>query len=179
MLNGKLVLLGLTGAGLNDMRTTAIGETVPGIEIQAQVIESLFDGRIIMRPQWLKWAESGALLFIGSLVIWYIPRPRSAFALYLRKVPQAGLWLTLGTNAVIAALGLQIFIKTAYLFDAASFFLVLGGVMGSLVSSSLAEMDIRKKATQLAQQEHALQEARLAGEREPRQALNTATASAP
>lgn len=179
MLNGKLVLLGLTGAGLNDMRTTAIGETVPGIEIQAQVIESLFDGRILMRPQWLKWAESGALLFFGGLLIWYIPRPRSAFALYLRKVPQSGLWLTLGTNALIAAIGLQVFIKTAYLFDAASFFLVLGGVMGSLVSSSLADMDIRKKATQLAQQEQALQEARLAGERERRQALNTAPASAP
>ncbi len=153
MLSGKLVLLGLTGAGLNDMRTNAIGETVPGIEIQAQVIESLFDGRIVLRPQWLKWAESLALLCIGAWLIWYIPRPRSAFAIYIRKVPQAGLWLTLGTNAVIAAVGLQVFIRSGYLFDAASFFLVLSGVMGSLVSSALAEMDIQKKAKLLVQQE--------------------------
>lgn len=178
MISGKLVLLGLTGAGLNDMRTNAIGETVPGIEIQAQVIESLFDGHILMRPQWLKWAESGALLFIGGLLIWYLPRPSSAFALYLRNVPKASFWLTLGTNAVIAALGLQVFIQTGYLFDAASFFLVLSGVMGSLVSSSLAEMDSRKKAKDLALHEAALQAARLAGEQAARQVMPTQAATA-
>jgi CHASE2 domain-containing sensor protein len=43
MLAGKLVLLGLTGSGLNDMRYTALQELVPGIEIQAQVMEALYD----------------------------------------------------------------------------------------------------------------------------------------
>src|SRR4051794_33911182 len=33
----KLVLVGLTGAGVTDMRTTPLAELVPGIEIQAQV----------------------------------------------------------------------------------------------------------------------------------------------
>jgi adenylate cyclase len=37
----KLVLVGLTGTGLTDMRTPALGELVPGIRIQAQAIETI------------------------------------------------------------------------------------------------------------------------------------------
>jgi len=51
------VLVGLTGAGVTDMRTTALGELVPGIEIQAQVIETIVEGRFLQRPTWLKWAR--------------------------------------------------------------------------------------------------------------------------
>lgn len=54
LLTGKLVLIGLSGSGLSDMRMTALGELVPGVEIQAQLLESLFDGRFIQRPWWMK-----------------------------------------------------------------------------------------------------------------------------
>lgn len=146
MLAGKLVLLGLTGAGLNDMRTTAIGETVPGIEIQAQVIESVFDGHILVRPYWFKWAETMALILVGSLLVWYVPRTNSWLATYLRKVPKSSLWLTLATNSLIVWLGYQLFLKTSALFDAASFFLIISAVMGSLVSTVLVEMEKLKKS---------------------------------
>ena len=53
-LSGKLVLLGLTGTGLHDMRTTALRELVPGIEVQAQVLETLLEGRFLLRPWWMK-----------------------------------------------------------------------------------------------------------------------------
>ncbi|MBK6638045.1 MAG: CHASE2 domain-containing protein [Rhodocyclaceae bacterium] len=49
-MTGKLVLIGLTGDGIADRRVTALRENVPGIEIQAQVIESLFEGRVLTRP---------------------------------------------------------------------------------------------------------------------------------
>lgn len=144
--SGKLVLLGLTGAGLHDMRTTAIGETVPGIEIQAQVIESLLDGRILQRPSWFKWTETLALLGVGGLLIWYVPRPGSILAIYLRKIPKSSLWLTLATNSLIVWIGYRIFVYTGFLFDAASFFLIISAVMGSLVSTVLAELDQLKKS---------------------------------
>jgi adenylate cyclase len=146
MLSGKLVLIGLTGAGLNDMRTTAIGETVPGVEIQAQIIESFFDGRILQRPYWFKWAETLALLLVGGALIWYVPRPKSLLATYLRKVPKSSLWLTLATNSFIIWIGYRIFVATGLLFDAASFFLIVSAVMGSLVSTVLAEIDNLKKS---------------------------------
>ncbi len=165
MLSGKLVLLGLTGSGLNDMRTTAIGEMVPGIEIQAQLIESLFDGRVLQRPHWFKWAETLALLLVGSIMIWYVPRPHSVFSAYLRKVPKSSLWLTLATNSLIIWIGYQIFIHTGMLFDAASFFLIISAVMGSLISTVLAEIDNLKKSQEDARHEEALQQARIDGER--------------
>lgn len=146
MLSGKLVLLGLTGAGLHDMRTTAIGETVPGIEIQAQVIESLWDGRILQRPDWFKWSETLALLTVGGVLIWYVPRPGSVLSIYLRKIPKSSLWLTLATNGLIVWVGYRIFVYTGFLFDAASFFLIISAVMGSLVSTVLAELDQLKKS---------------------------------
>lgn len=164
MLSGKLVLLGLTGSGLTDMRTNAIGETVPGIEIQAQVIESLFDGRILQRPYWLKWTETLTLLIVAGGLIWYVPRPGSLMATYLRKVPKSSLWLMLATNGLIIWIGFAIFIHTGMLFDAASFFLIISAVMGSLVSTVLVGIDNLKKS-QEARQESVLQEARVASDR--------------
>jgi adenylate cyclase len=155
MLSGKLVLLGLTGSGLSDMRTTAIGETVPGIEIQAQMIESLFDGRILQRPYWFKWAETLALLLVGGLLIWYVPRTDSFLVTYLRKVPKSTLWLTLATNSLIIWIGYKIFIHTGMLFDAASFFLIITAVMGSLISTVLAQFDNLKKSNADARHEEA------------------------
>ena len=73
-IRNKLVLVGLTGAGVTDMRTTALGELVPGIEIQAQVIETIVEGRFLRRPTWLKWAESAFIMTFGLLIIWYVPR---------------------------------------------------------------------------------------------------------
>lgn len=165
MLSGKLVLLGLTGSGLNDMRTTAIGETVPGIEIQAQLIESLFDGRILQRPYWFKWVETLALLFVGGMLIWYVPRTDSILATYLRKVPKSTLWLTLATNSLIIWTGYKIFVHTGMLFDAASFFLIVSAVMGSLISTVLAEIDNLKKSHDDTRHEEAMQQARIDGER--------------
>ena len=165
MLSGKLVLLGLTGTGLNDMRTTAIGETVPGIEIQAQLIESMFDGHILQRPYWFKWVETLALLLVGGVLIWYVPRPHSVLAAYLRRVPKSSLWLTLATNGLIIWMGYKIFVKTSLLFDAASFFLIISAVMGSLVSTLLVQMDNLKRPQEDARHDAAMHEARSAGER--------------
>jgi CHASE2 domain-containing sensor protein len=101
-IEGKLVLIGLTGAGLNDMRTTALGELVPGIEIQAQLIESIVDGRFLQRPGWMKWAESGFILVVGLWMVWYIPRTDSRFATFLRNVPTASAPLGILLNLLIA-----------------------------------------------------------------------------
>ncbi|MEY4733146.1 MAG: hypothetical protein RLZZ464_1212 [Pseudomonadota bacterium] len=179
MLSGKLVLIGLTGAGLNDMRTTAIGETVPGVEIQAQIIESFFDNRILKRPYWFKWAETLALLLVGGALIWYVPRPHSLLTTYLRKVPKSSLWLTLATNSLIIWIGYRIFVTTGLLFDAASFFLIVSAVMGSLVSTVLAEIDNLKKSPPDVRHEDPLQLSRPQGERAVLDNLQSHNTAAP
>jgi adenylate cyclase len=51
-LNGKIVLLGTTAPGLLDLRVTPVGETYPGVEVHANVISGLIDGRIYVKPDY-------------------------------------------------------------------------------------------------------------------------------
>ncbi|MEP0203828.1 MAG: CHASE2 domain-containing protein [Halioglobus sp.] len=152
-LSGKLVMLGLTGSGLHDMRTTALRELVPGIEIQAQVLESMFDGRFLLRPWWIKWLEVFLIVAIGSFLIWFIPRTDSPLATFLKAVPRASMWLTLGLNVMFVTLGYLLFRQIGILFDASSFFIILSSVMGSLVSSAMIEFDREAQHLALRQQE--------------------------
>ena len=156
-LEGKLVMLGLTGSGLHDMRTTALSELVPGIEIQAQLLESLFDGRFVLRPWWMKWLEISSILAIGCFLVWFIPRTDSKLAHFLQSVPRASMWLTVTLNILLITLGYLLFRVSGLLFDASSFFIILSGVMGSLVSSAIIEID--RVAKDRSEQEQKIREA--------------------
>jgi CHASE2 domain-containing sensor protein len=133
VLSGKLVLIGLTGMGLNDMRMTALGEHVPGIEIQAQLIESLFDQRFLLRPWWMIFAEIAFTLIVGALMIWLVPRVQPSHRLgAIYRLPKAGVLASLGINAVAVSTGFYLFRAHGLMFDAASFFLVTSAVFGML-----------------------------------------------
>jgi adenylate cyclase len=162
---GKLILLGLTGSGLHDMRTTSLGELVPGIEIQAQVIETIFDGRFLHRPFWLKWAETAFLLIFGLLMVWYVPRAESRLASFLRTVPEAAALIGLSLNLAIILSGFLFFHYYGLLLDAASVFIVSSVTMGSLLGS--AHLVIDQQTKELERQEQLIKE------REIYQAMNT------
>jgi len=137
--SGKLVLLGLTGVGLNDMRTTALDELVPGIEIQAQLIESLFDGDFLLRPWWIKAVETILLIIIGALLIWLVPRSDSRLAAILKSRPKVSLLFILAINIFFLGLGLALFKTYGLLFDSSSFVILFSLVMGVLISSAWIE----------------------------------------
>jgi adenylate cyclase len=139
-IRGKLVLVGLTGSGVTDMRTTALGELVPGIEIQAQVIETIVEGRFLRRPTWLKWAESAFIMAFGLLIIWYVPRPRSRFALFLRAVPKASTVLGVFLHLLNVVCCFFIFVRLGLLVDAASIFIILSAVMGCFFARTLHQV---------------------------------------
>ena len=146
-LQGKLVLIGLTGFGLNDMRTTALGEQVPGIEIQAQLIESLFDQRFLLRPWWMVFAEMACAVLMGGLMIWLIPRLNPDHKMGLvYQVPKVGLLASVGINAAVVGVGFYLFETHGLLFDAASFFLVTSAVFGMIFAFAKASSARRKRA---------------------------------
>lgn len=140
----KLILLGLTGAGLNDMRTTPLGELVPGIEIQAQVIESIIEQRLLRRPHWLVLSEALVIGLFGALLIWYIPRPESGVMRLLRRYPKSAGAIGIGLNLLLVAIGFALFNFYGLLADTASSFIVLSAVMGSLLASALAHLEKEK-----------------------------------
>jgi adenylate cyclase len=159
-LSGKLVLIGLTGMGLNDMRITTLGEHVPGIEIQAQLIESFFDQRFVQRPWWLIFAEMGLALLSGTLMIWLIPRVQSnqRFGVIYR-IPIAGVIGSFGINALAIALGFYLFRKHGLMLDAASLFLVTSAVFGILFALAQASAARAKEALRQRQWDELVQRA--------------------
>jgi adenylate cyclase len=67
------VLIGTSAAGLNDLKTTPVSSTMPGVEIHAQVLESVLSGAVISQPNYALGVELLAALIIGILVIIFTP----------------------------------------------------------------------------------------------------------
>ncbi|WP_083654779.1 CHASE2 domain-containing protein [Burkholderia sp. SRS-W-2-2016] len=133
----KLVLVGLTGAGVTDMRTTPLGELVPGIEIQAQVIETIFEGRFLRRPTWLKWAETGFIMVFGLLIIWYVPRKGTRLPSFMKAVPRGLAVVGVSLHLLNVLCCFYIFVRFGFLIDAAAIFIILSAVMGCFLSPTL------------------------------------------
>lgn len=144
--HNKLILVGLTGAGLTDTRTTVLGELVPGIEIQAQIIESIFEGRFLQRPAWLKWAECAFILASGVLIIWYIPHPESRFARLVRAVPKATAIIGVALNLLTLSCCFLLFKYLGLLVDAVSIFIILSAVVGCFFTTAMLETEEQLRA---------------------------------
>lgn len=164
LLAGKLVMVGLTGSGLMDQRITALGEIVPGIEIQAQVVEAMFDRRLILRPWWIKWLETLIINVVGGFLIYLVPRTDSPQANGLQKPPRTAMWLTLTINLAIIGIGYLVFIHGGLLFDASAPAIVLTCIMGSLASSAFIEVARNNEALAREQQHMREDAAKAAGE---------------
>ena len=83
MIAGKLVLIGTSAVGLNDIKTTPVSRAMPGVEIHAQVLESALTGDVISTPIFGIVVEFAAALLFGLLVIAFAPLfgPITLFAL--------------------------------------------------------------------------------------------------
>jgi adenylate cyclase len=142
----KLVLVGLTGTGLTDMRTTALGELVPGIEIQAQIIETIFDGRFLRRPEWLQRVERLFIVAFGLVIIWYMPHTNSRFAAFIRTVPKVGLAIFgISMNLLNLLICYLVFKYFGFLIDATSIFIILSAVMGCFFSPAMLDYEAQRR----------------------------------
>jgi adenylate cyclase len=78
----KLVLIGTSAAGLLDIKTTPIDRAMAGVEIHAQVLESMLTRSVLSQPNSAIGAEFIAAILLGLLTIWLAPLfgPRVLFA---------------------------------------------------------------------------------------------------
>lgn len=74
ILQGSIVLIGTTAAGLLDMRATPVQNVYPGVEIHANLIAGILDEHLYHRPAYATGFEFAALLIIGLLLIFIAPR---------------------------------------------------------------------------------------------------------
>ncbi|WP_230533061.1 CHASE2 domain-containing protein [Microvirga roseola] len=69
MIQGHIVFIGATAPGLADYRTTPLGETIPGVSVQAQIAEQILAGTFLTRPDWASGAELIATVLLGLLMV--------------------------------------------------------------------------------------------------------------
>ena len=69
----KLVLIGTSAVGLNDIKTTPVSSAIPGVEIHAQVLEAALTKAFLSQPSYGLVYELGAAMLLGLLVIIFAP----------------------------------------------------------------------------------------------------------
>jgi serine phosphatase RsbU (regulator of sigma subunit) len=109
-IRNKVVLIGLTGLGMLDYKTTPLGEQVPGVEIHAQVIENLFNGVALTRPDYAPRIEAAVLLLCGFILIVFMPRMSALKGINLA----AGLVVLLLAGGMLAFLYGNVLIDPAW-----------------------------------------------------------------
>ena len=73
-LSGRIVLVGATASGIHDIHTSPFGPLYPGVEIHANIMESILKKDFLMRPEWLSildfWRKG---LTYFSMLVWNPP----------------------------------------------------------------------------------------------------------
>lgn len=92
---GHIVFVGTSAEGLLDIKSTALGEDVPGVAIHAQIIEQILSGQFLTRPSWIEAAEYYAFALVGLVII----------AAILASGPLAS--LAIGVAFAVAGLGVS------------------------------------------------------------------------
>jgi adenylate cyclase len=74
MIKNKLILIGTSAVGLNDIKTTPVDPAMPGVEIHAQVLEAALTREVLSQPKEGIAFEYLAALVLGLLVIAFAPQ---------------------------------------------------------------------------------------------------------
>ena len=85
-LRDKIVLIGTTAPGLQDLRVTPVGEAYPGVEAHANMISGLLDGRLPVRPDYASGYELLVLLVAGLVLAFALPTLSAMRAVMLSVV---------------------------------------------------------------------------------------------
>lgn len=68
-LEGMVVFIGTSAAGLKDQRATPLDPAMPGVEIHAQATEQVLTQHFLERPDWSEGAETAFTAVLGLLLV--------------------------------------------------------------------------------------------------------------
>jgi len=135
MFTSRFVIIGFNSTGLQDRIITPLGESLPGIDIHAQVIESLLSGIALQRPPWMAMVELGVLALAGLLLVTGVPVTRPSLA-------SAGFMVF---AALMVGIGYLAFHLGRWLFDGLSIALLLVPIFVSLIVNRLVAADAERR----------------------------------
>ncbi len=108
-LAGKLVLVGTSAIGLLDIKTTPVDAAIPGVEVHAQVLESIMSNSFLTRPNYAIAAEITAAILVGLAIIILVPIASVLTVLFLGGT----------VAAALAGMSWYLFIQQSMLIDVA------------------------------------------------------------
>jgi len=154
LFRSRFVIVGFNSTGLQDRIITPLGESLPGIDIHAQMIESMLTGIALKRPEWMVGLELATLFLAGMLLIAMIPAMRPGYAVVS----------FLGLNGLIVGGGYLAFYSGRWLYDGASPALLLSPIFISLLGNTLIRTDRERREAELKLQRSREESARMNGE---------------
>ncbi|MEG6549247.1 adenylate/guanylate cyclase domain-containing protein [Desulfocurvibacter africanus] len=120
--SGKIVLVGTSAAGLQDLRTTPFGPGYPGVEVHANVVDSILQQDFILRPDWAPGVELAILLFTGLGTVLLMTCIASKYMILPLGLLGWAIWL--GSERLLAIKGMYISPLYSYLSFGSSFVLL-------------------------------------------------------
>jgi len=88
---GKLVIIGTSATGLLDIKTTPVEPAMPGVEVQAQILENVLTKSLLTHPGYALGAELVAAVVFGLAIIVAAPMLPAAIVIALGVILIAGL----------------------------------------------------------------------------------------
>jgi len=68
-IEGKILLIGTTAAGLQDLRATPFDSVYPGVEVHANVIDNILTEDFLEKPSWIDGANIIHIIFLVFFII--------------------------------------------------------------------------------------------------------------
>jgi adenylate cyclase len=90
-LAGKLVLIGTSAIGLLDLKTTPLDPAIPGVEVHAQILESVLSKSSLVNPNYAIGAELALAVLFGLAIIIAAPMLPASIVIVLGGCLIAGL----------------------------------------------------------------------------------------
>jgi len=90
-LAGKLVLIGTSAIGLLDLKTTPLDAAIPGVEVHAQILESVLSKSSLVNPNYAIGAELALAVLFGLAIIIAAPMLPASIVIVLGGCLIAGL----------------------------------------------------------------------------------------
>ncbi|MDQ2778153.1 MAG: adenylate/guanylate cyclase domain-containing protein [Pseudomonadota bacterium] len=128
LLRGAIALVGATAFGMGDVVATPHSAVASGLEVHAQTLVGLLDNHLPYTPAAWPWMEAGLMTAAALLLLAVATRRRGVPA---KRLPLAGLLLSLGVLAATAVLLLQFAIWLPW------FGLVVFTVLASMLLATL------------------------------------------
>lgn len=105
---GRIVLIGTSAAGLLDLHATPLSASTPGVLIHAAVIDQIVSGQFLSRADWVQGLEILLLVVAGALLVFVV----------LNLGPLAGLLVALVLVGALVATSYAAFALRGWLIDA-------------------------------------------------------------